>query len=106
MLRGLPPQQTRAELDTILADLKARGMKLLLAGMVAAPNLGADFARTFNTIYPELARKHGAALQPFFLEGVAGDRALNQQDGIHPNLAGVKRMVLAVAPRVVEALGG
>jgi acyl-CoA thioesterase-1 len=104
MLRGLPPQQTREELDAILAELKGRGIRLLLSGMVAAPNLGPDFARAFNTIYPDLARKHGATLQPFFLEGVAGERGLNQPDGIHPNFPGVKRMVLAIAPRVVEAL--
>lgn len=105
MLRGLPPQQTRGELDAILAELKGRNIRLLLSGMVAAPNLGPDYARAFNGIYPELAQKHGATLQPFFLEGVAGDRALNQQDGIHPNFSGVKRMVLAIAPRVTEALG-
>jgi acyl-CoA thioesterase-1 len=79
-------------------------MRLLLSGMVAAPNLGPDYARNFNSIYPDLAQKHGATLQPFFLEGVAGDRALNQPDAIHPNFAGVKRMVLTIAPKVVEAL--
>jgi len=105
MLRGLPPEQTRAELDAILTALKRRNMKLVVAGMVAAPNLGPDFARTFNAIYPDLARKHGAVLQPFFLEGIAGDRGLNQPDGIHPNFAGVKRMVLAIAPHVTEAIG-
>jgi acyl-CoA thioesterase-1 len=105
MLRGLPPQQTRAELDAILAELKRRNIRLLISGMVAAPNLGADYARSFNTIYPDLARAHGATLQPFFLEGVAGDRGLNQPDGIHPNLEGVKRMVLGIAPRVSAALG-
>jgi acyl-CoA thioesterase-1 len=105
MLRGLPPQQTRAELDAILGELKQRNVRLLLSGMIAAPNLGPDYARAFNSIYPDLARKHGATLQPFFLEGVAGDRALNQQDGIHPSFVGVKRMVLAIAPKVVEALG-
>ena len=106
MLRGLPPAQTRQELDAILADLKGRGVKLLLSGMVAAPNLGPDFAAGFNAIYPELARKRGATLQPFFLQGVAGDRALNQADGIHPSFAGVKLMVLGIAPKVAEALGG
>jgi acyl-CoA thioesterase-1 len=105
MLRGLPPQQTRAELDAILGELKRRNVRLLLSGMIAAPNLGPDYARAFNSIYPDLARKHGATLQPFFLEGVAGDRALNQQDGIHPSFVGVKRMVLAIAPKVAEALG-
>jgi acyl-CoA thioesterase-1 len=105
MLRGLPPAQTRAELDAILAELKGRGVRLLVAGMVAAPNLGPDFARAFNPIYPDLARRHGATLQPFFLEGVAGERSLNQPDGIHPSFSGVQRMVLAIAPKVIEALG-
>ena len=104
MLRGLPPQQTRAELDAILADLKGRGIGLLLSGMVAAPNLGPDFAAEFNGIYPQLAGKHGAALQPFFLEGVAAQQALNQPDGIHPNLQGVKIMVAGITPAVIEAL--
>lgn len=105
MLRGLPPAQTRAELDAIMAELKRRNIRLLLSGMVAAPNLGPDYARAFNPIYPELARKHGATLQPFFLQGVAGDQSLNQPDRIHPNFAGVKKMVLAIAPKVREALG-
>jgi len=105
MLRGLPPAQTRAELDAILQELKRRNIRVLIAGMVAAPNLGEDFAREFNAIYPDLARAHGAALMPFFLEGVGGVRALNQPDGIHPNFAGVKQMVLGMAPRVMEAVG-
>jgi acyl-CoA thioesterase-1 len=105
MLRGLPPRETRAALDAILTELKGRNMRLLVAGMVAAPNLGADYARAFNGMYGELAQEHGATLQPFFLEGVAGQRALNQPDGIHPNLQGVKVMVAGIAPRVIEALG-
>jgi acyl-CoA thioesterase-1 len=105
MLRGLPPAETRAALNDILTELKRRQIDVLLAGMVAAPNLGEDYGAQFNRIYPDLARTHGAALQPFFLEGVAGDRSLNQQDGIHPNLAGVRKMVLAIAPAVIRALG-
>jgi len=105
MLRGLPPERTRAELDAILTELKRRDIELVVAGMVAAPNLGAEFGRKFNAIYPELARKRGAVFHPFFLEGVAGQRGLNQADGIHPNFAGVKQMVLGIAPRVMEALG-
>ncbi len=104
MLRGLPPSETRAELDAILTDLRRRGIRALLAGMVASPNLGAEFAREFNAIYPALAERHDALLQPFFLEGVANERTLNQPDGLHPNFGGVKRMVLAIAPRVIEAL--
>lgn len=104
MLRGLPPAETRAALDSILTELKRRDIRVLIAGMVAAPNLGADFARAFNAIYPDLARGHGALLHPFFLEGVAGERSLNQPDGLHPTFEGVKRMVLGIAPKVREAL--
>lgn len=104
MLRGLPPAQTKAELDAILVELKRRGIGLMLGGMVASPNLGPDFAREFNAIYPDLARTHGAVLMPFFLEGVGGVRELNQPDGLHPNFAGIRRMVLAAAPYVREAL--
>jgi acyl-CoA thioesterase I len=103
MLRGLPPAETRAALNAIIEELKRRNIRVLIAGMVAAPNLGPDYAREFNAIYPDLAREHGAALMPFFLEGVGGVRALNQPDGLHPNFAGVKQMVLAIAPRVMEA---
>lgn len=104
MLRGLPPQQTRAELDAILAELDRRDTRLLLAGMVAAPNLGPDYARSYNAMFADLARAHGAVLHPFFLDGVAGERAFNQPDGIHPNVQGVKTMVAAITPRVIEAL--
>lgn len=104
MLRGLPPAETRAALEAILSELKRRDIRLLIAGMVAAPNLGPDYAREFNAIYPDLARAHGAVLMPFFLEGVGGVRELNQPDGLHPNFAGVKRIVVALAPKVMEAL--
>ncbi|MFN3726319.1 MAG: arylesterase [Allosphingosinicella sp.] len=104
MLRGLPVAQTRAALDAILAELGRRQIKMLLAGMIAAPNLGQDYARAYNPMFSELARAHGAAFHPFFLEGVAGDRTLNQADGIHPNFPGVKRMVSTITPRVVEVL--
>ncbi len=105
MLRGLAPEETRRELGAILGELKKRNIRLLVAGMVAAPNLGPDFAVRFNAIYPELARAQGAMLYPFFLDGVAGQRVLNQADGIHPNFAGVKEMVMRIAPSVVQAAG-
>lgn len=104
MLRGLPPARTRAALDAILTELERREVKPLVAGMIAAPNLGPDYARGFNPMFAELARAHGAAFHPFLLEGVAGDRTLNQPDGLHPNFQGVKRMVSAITPRVIEAL--
>jgi len=106
MLRGLPPRETRAALDAALTELEARDMRLVVAGMVAAPNLGPDYARQYNPMFRDLARTHGAVLHPFFLEGIAGNRALNQPDGIHPNFQGVKQVVQGIAPRVLEALEG
>ncbi|MDB5668713.1 MAG: arylesterase [Alphaproteobacteria bacterium] len=105
MLRGLPVAQTRAALAAILAEIERREVKLLVAGMIAAPNLGADYARAYNPMFAELARLHDAIFHPFFLDGVAGRRELNQADGIHPNFQGVKRIVSAITPRVIEALG-
>ncbi len=104
MLRGLPVARTRAALAAILAELERREVKRLVAGMIAAPDRGPDYAHAFNPMFAELARAYGAGFHPFFLEGVAGDRALNQADGLHPNFQGVKRMVSAITPRVIEAL--
>lgn len=104
MLRGLPPRETRIALDAILAELRRRDIPVLLAGMRAAPNLGPDYARSFEGLYPELARRHGASLHPFFLEGVAGERRLNLDDGIHPNFQGIKRVVTGILPAVLAAL--
>ena len=105
MLRGLPAKQTRADLDAILAEFKRRGIKVLVAGMLAAPNLGPQYGREYNSIFPDLAKKHGAALYPFFLQGVVGNRALNLPDGVHPNFQGIKRMVSGITPTVLNALG-
>lgn len=105
MLRGLPPAQTRAELDAILAELKRRDIKIVVAGMLAAPNLGPAYGGQFNRIFPDLARQHGAALYPFFLANVAGDRRLNLPDGVHPNFQGIKLMVSGILPTVMKALG-
>ena len=104
MLRGLPPQQTEAELDRILTELKRRRIPVLLTGMRAAPNLGRDYARRFESIYPRLAKKHGVALYPFFLEGVAGNRRLFQADGLHPTARGVQLLVARMTPAVRRAL--
>ncbi|WP_420801978.1 arylesterase [Sphingomonas cavernae] len=104
MLRGLSPEATRANLDAILSELDKRGVRTMLTGMLAAPNLGADYAAAFNRIYPELARKHGATLYPFFLDGVVGRRDLLLPDGIHPNDRGVDVVVSHVAPQVSGAL--
>jgi len=101
-LRGLPPEVTFANLDTILERLKAAGVHIVLAGMKAPKNLGEDFTAAFDKIYPQLASKHNVSFYPFFLEGVALDPELNQADGIHPNAAGVGVIVERILP-VVEA---
>ena len=104
MLRGLSPQQTRSNLEAIVAELRRRGIRVLVAGMLAAPNMGPDFSRDYNALFPAVARRHDADFYPFFLAGVAGNRAFLLEDGIHPNFQGIKQMVSAIAPRVVEAL--
>lgn len=104
MLRGLPVAQARANLDAILAELGRRRIPVLLAGMRASPNLGRDYARDFDAIYPALARRHRAAAYPFFLAGVAGNAALIQADGLHPNARGVAIIVRRMAPAVRAAL--
>lgn len=106
-LRGVDPAITRAALDGILARLGERGVPVLLAGMLAPPNLGRDYGEKFNPIYPALAAEHGVLLYPFFLDGVAADARLNQSDGIHPNADGVavivERMVPSLEALIVEA---
>ncbi|MBM3521317.1 MAG: arylesterase [Alphaproteobacteria bacterium] len=92
-LRGLPPEAMEANLDAILARLKARAVKPMLAGMLAPPNLGREYAERFNAVFARVATKHAVPLYPFFLDGVAADPNLNQPDGIHPNGAGVDVIV-------------
>lgn len=98
-LRALPPAQSRANLAGILDRLAARRIPTLLAGMLAPPNLGADYGRDFAAIFSSLAAERpGVVFYPFLLEGVAGERALNQPDGIHPNQAGVAELVRRLLP--------
>lgn len=104
MLRGLSPAETRANIDAILTELERRGIPAMLTGLQAAPNMGPDYARDFNALYPALAKKHGVPLYPFFLDGVITDRALLLDDGIHPNARGVETIVARVAPMVAERL--
>lgn len=104
MLRGLPVAQAQANLDRILTELRARNIPVLLAGMRAAPNMGGDYARAFEGMYPVLAKKHRVALYPFFLDGVAGRRALFQADGLHPDPRGVAIIVRRIVPAVRRAL--
>jgi acyl-CoA thioesterase-1 len=106
MLRGLDPAGARAALATILSRAAAAHIPTLLAGMRAAPNLGADYDARFDAIYPDLARQFGVALYPFFLEGVAADPKLNQKDGLHPTHEGVERIVAAMLPAVETLLKG
>lgn len=103
-LRGLPVEAMETNLDQILARLKAAGVRALLCGMRAPPNMGADYARAFEAVYPRLAEKHGVPLYDFFLDGVAAMPALNQPDGIHPTAAGVAEIVERIGPAVERAM--
>lgn len=103
MLRGLMPEVTEQNLEKMILRLKERGIEILLVGMYAAPNLGADYIRRFDSIYPRLAEKHGLPLVPFFLDGVVTNANLLLSDGMHPNAEGVDRIVENVLP-VLEPL--
>ncbi|HEY0412052.1 MAG TPA: arylesterase [Allosphingosinicella sp.] len=104
MLRGIPARETREDMATILRTLKDRGIATVLAGMLAPAFLGERYTRDFNAIFPELARDYGAGFYPFFLAGVAGNSRLNLPDRVHPNAAGVARMVSGILPVVIRAL--
>jgi acyl-CoA thioesterase-1 len=104
MLRGLPPEQTRANLDAILTELGQRGHRVLLMGMLAAPNLGPDYRGQFDPIFPAMAKKHGAALVPFFLQAVVGKPELVQADHIHPTAPGIDLLVADTVDDVAGAL--
>ncbi len=103
-LRGIDPGVSRANLDHILSVLGQRNIPVLLAGMAAPRNLGADYVAAFDAIYPELADQHGVILYPFFLDGVAMVPSLNQDDGIHPNARGVEVIVERMVPYVIRLL--
>lgn len=104
MLRGIKPAQTRANLDAMIVELKRRGIRVLLAGMLSAPNMGAAYRAQFDPIYPQLAKRHGAALYPFFMKGVTGNRALLLKDGMHPTATGVGVVVRGILPQVKAGL--
>jgi len=104
MLRGLEPEATKKALSAILDKAHAARLPTLIAGMRGAPNLGAEYDRAFDAIYPALAKDHDVALYPFFLDGVAGDSKLNQADGMHPTAEGVGVIVERIAPSVEEIL--
>ena len=104
MLRGLPPEQTRANLDAILAEFDKRGIAVVVMGMLAAPNLGKDYADAFNPTYPALARKHGDTLVPFFMQPLIEQPELVQPDRVHPTAPGVEAMVAATVDAVAGAV--
>ena len=104
MLRGIGPDQTRANLDAMLAELQKRKIPVLLTGMMAAPNLGSDYANKFNPIYPELASKYEVSFYPFILDNVVTDKSLMLGDNLHPNAKGVKVVAEGLAPLVEQAL--
>lgn len=104
MLRGVPPDITQKNLDEMLGKLRERKIAVLLAGMRAAPNLGADYQNAFDAIFPHLAGKYDVSLYPFFLDGVAGQPGLQLEDGMHPNARGVDRMVERILPTLEKAV--
>lgn len=104
VLRQIPPAETRTNLIAMLDELQRRDIPVVLTGMQAPPNLGPDFAATFNAIWPDLAKRYDAALYPFILDGVIGQRALMLPDGVHPNATGVKRIADRLAPLVATRL--
>jgi len=99
-MRGIDPDLTRAALTDIVGRLKARKIAVMLCGMLAPPNFGADYGARFNSIYPDLAKQFDVPLYPFFLDGVAADAKLNQADGIHPTAEGVDIVVNNMLPTV------
>ncbi len=104
-LRGQDPKVTKTALDAILRKLADRHIAVLLAGMRAPRNMGPDYAREFDAIFPALASTHSVVFYPFFLDGVAADPKLNQGDGLHPNAAGVDVIVGRILPKVEELIG-
>ena len=103
-LRGLDPGRAKANLEKIVTTIKAGGAEVLLAGMLAPRNMGEDYVRRFNAIYPDLAKKHDLILYPFFLDGVALNGNLNLGDGIHPNPKGVAEITKRILPSVEELM--
>jgi acyl-CoA thioesterase I len=102
MLRGIDPKVTRQALAEIVRRLSERRIAVLLAGMRAAPNLGLDYGRQFDAIYPDLAARNHLLLYPFFLDGIAAEPKLNQGDGLHPTAAGVDAIVKGILPKAEE----
>jgi len=104
MLRGLDPSTTRANLERIIAKAEAAGVEIVLAGMLAPPNLGTEYKGAFDAIYPELAKAHNLLFMPFLLQDVAQNSDLNQADGLHPNGNGMTVIVRNLLPYVTRAM--
>jgi len=105
MLRGIDPRVTRANMDAILEKLNGLDIRVLVMGMQAPPNMGAEYSREFNAIFPELAEKYGTEHYPFYLEGVAAIPSLNLEDGLHPNKQGIEIMVENSGPMILDLIG-
>lgn len=105
-LRGISPENTRSNLNAMIVRLKERGVAVLLAGMLAPPNMGDPYEDAFNSIYPDLAEKYELVLYPFFLDGVTGNPDLQLADGMHPNVEGIEVMVERFVPTAVRFLSG
>lgn len=105
-LRGIDPAETRRNLDEILRILTGRHQRVLLAGMLAPPNMGSEYAKAFDGLYPALATKYHVPLYPFFLKGVAAQEGVRLPDGMHPNAKGVRLMAEGIAPMVRDILDG
>ena len=105
MLRGLDPAVPRQAIGAIVERLKARNIPVMLAGMYASRNLGPDYVQKFDSLYPDIAKRHDLVLYPFFLDGIAGDRSLNLPDGLHPTAKGVEIIVGRILPTVESFIG-
>lgn len=106
MLRGISPDQTASNMEAMLKELEKRDIEVVLTGMIAAPNLGQDYASRFNPIFTRLSEKYDAALYPFFLDGVITDPKLMLPDGIHPNPQGIAKVVAGISNMVAGELKG
>ena len=104
LLRAIDPNETEQNLDSIIRQLQAHDVKILLAGMLALPNYGAEYVDAFNAIYPRLASRYDIPLFPFLLEGVTTTPELLQEDGLHPNEAGVRVIVNGLKPFIAHTL--
>jgi acyl-CoA thioesterase I len=103
-LRALPPEQMEQNLDAIVSRLRDEGIAVLLAGMLAPPNLGRTYGEAFEAVFARVAQRHDVPLYPFFLAGVVGDPELNQPDGIHPTAEGIAIIVGRMLPIVTDWL--